>query len=52
MLKEIRNPDDRLVCRVDEHSGNIEILAKGWLTQIVRKPDGTVEITHHKKPAA
>jgi len=45
-MQEIRNPAGRLVCRVDESSGVVEILTKGILTRISRTPAGTFQITH------
>lgn len=50
-MKEIRNPENRLVCRVNEDTGNIEILEKGWVTSIRIKPGIKVEISHRQKDA-
>ena len=51
-MSEIRNPENRLVYCIDEKAQAVERLEKGWITRIEFKPDGTVEITHHKKLVA
>lgn len=51
-MKEIRNPDNRLVYCVDEEAKAIERLEKGWITRIEFKYDGTVKVTHQKQTAA
>ena len=51
-MKEVRNPADRLVCRVNEITGAIEILEKGWVTFIQLKPNMVVEISHRPKEVA
>jgi hypothetical protein len=48
-MTEIRNPDGRLVCRIDMTHGNIEILEKGWITIIRLETDGKVSVTHCQK---
>ena len=45
-MKEIRNSDGRLVCRIDETAGIIEIYTKGCLTRIQWTPEGKLKITH------
>jgi len=50
-MREIRNSDGRLVCRIDESAGIIEIYAKGCLTRIQWIPEGKVRITHTRKKA-
>jgi hypothetical protein len=47
-MQEVRNPDKRLVCNIDEKTGAVEILEKGWITKIIRNADGTIKITHCK----
>jgi len=51
-MREIRNPENRLMYCVDEKSKAVERLEKGWITPIEFKPDGTFEITHRKKPTS
>jgi len=50
-MRDIRNTDGKLVCRVDEIGGIIEIVHKGCKTLIRFKPDGTTEVINIK-PAA
>jgi len=50
-VKEIRNPANRLICRINEVTGNIEILEKGWVTSIQIKPGTKVEVSHRQKDA-
>ena len=45
-MREIRNSDGRLVCRIDEAAGIIEIYIKGCLTRIQWMPEGKVRTTH------
>jgi len=47
-MKDIRNPDGRLICRIDDNSSTIEILEKGWVTLIQLKGDGFY-INHYRK---
>jgi len=51
MLREIRNPDRRLICRIGETSDGIivEIQIKGIITTITLTPEGKVRITHTRK---
>ena len=53
-MREIRNSDGRLVCRIDEAAGVIEIYIKGCLTCIQWVPGGKAKITHarQKVPSA
>jgi len=51
-MREIRNSDGRLVCRVDDASGTVEIKIKDCITLIKLNPDGTTEIINVKNPAA
>lgn len=51
-MNEVRNLDGKLVCRIDDASGIIEIKVKDCITQIKVNPDGSTEITNHKNPAA
>jgi len=50
-MREVRNSDGRLVCRVDDATGTVEISVKGCVTTINRKEDGTTEIIHSKRTA-
>ena len=50
-MRDIKNADGKLVCRMDEKSGIIEIVHKGCRTLIRIKPDGTVEIVNTKTAA-
>ena len=50
-MREIRNSDGRLVCRIDEVSGTVEIIVKGCVTLIERSKDGKVNIINRKQPA-
>ena len=43
-MTKIRNLGGKLVCRLDEKAGLVEIVAKGFKTLIKIKPDGTAEI--------
>lgn len=45
-MKEVRNPDGRLVCCIDEITGKIEILEKGWITVIQYTRDGAFKVRH------
>lgn len=51
-MSEIRNLDGRLVCRVDDTTGTVEIKIKDCITLIKVKPDGTTEVINRKDPAA
>jgi|GEM_PF-4773788 len=51
MKEEIRNPDKKLVCCIDEATGRVEILLKNWMTVIQFNHDGTKEISHYLKSA-
>jgi hypothetical protein len=50
-MSEVRNPDKRFICTVDAKNRVVERLEKGWITRIEFKDDGTVAVTHYKKPA-
>ncbi len=43
-MQDIRNTNGKLVCRLDEKAGVVEIVHKGCRTLVCFKPDGTVEI--------
>ncbi|NLH45850.1 MAG: hypothetical protein GX451_06970 [Acholeplasmataceae bacterium] len=43
-MRDIRNARGKLVCRLDEKAGIVEIVHKGCKTLIFIKPDGTAEI--------
>jgi hypothetical protein len=48
---EIRNSDGRLVCRIDERAGEVEIKAKGCVTLLKLQPDGTISVVNIKETA-
>ncbi len=50
-MREIRNSDGRLVCRINERTGAVEISVKGCVTLIQRTHDGKVEVVNRKKTA-
>jgi len=43
-MQNIRNIQGKLVCRIDETQGIVEIVRKGYKTLIHFKPDGTAEV--------
>lgn len=45
-MKEVRNKDGKLVCRVDADQKLVEIVRKGVLTTLRFARDGTVEVLH------
>ncbi len=47
-MREIRNSDGRLVCRIDERTGVVEICIKGCKTVIERDSDGNISIVNTK----
>jgi len=54
-MRDIRNSDGRLVCRIDESARVIEIGVKGCLTRIKWDADdssGKFRVTHIPKKAA
>lgn len=51
-MREIRNSDGRLVCRIDDATGTVEIKIKDCTTLITVNSDGTTEVTNLKNPAA
>ena len=51
-MREIRNIDNRLVCRIDEDTGTIEIKIKDCTTLIKRNQDGKCAVINTKEPAA
>ena len=48
-MREIRNSDGRLVCKIDEHTGAIEISVKGCVTVIKQTKDGGIKVVNKKK---
>jgi predicted NAD/FAD-binding protein len=50
-MREVRNSDGRLVCRIDEATGTVEIRIKGCVTRIERRPDGKMIIVNTGKTA-
>jgi len=50
-MREIRNSDGKLVCRIDEITGTVEIVVKGCVTLIERAEDGEIKVVNHKKSA-
>ncbi len=51
-MSEIRNLDGKLVCRVDDASGIVEIKIKDCITLIKVNQDGTTKVINRKKTAA
>ena len=49
MMYEVRNSDGRLVCRIDEHTGAVEISIKGCATLIKRNVFGKIRVINTKK---
>ena len=47
-MNEVRNLDGKLVCRIDDVLGIIEIKVKDCITQIKINPDGSTNIINHK----
>jgi hypothetical protein len=45
-MREIRNAEDRLVCRIDEAAKVVEICVKGYCTLIEFKSDGEIVIVN------
>ena len=43
-MKDIKNCQGKLVCRVDEKARIVEIIQKGYKTLICFKADGTAEV--------
>jgi len=43
-MREFRNSDGRLICRIDESTDTIEISIKGCVTLIKRDSEGTYYI--------
>ena len=50
-MREVRNNDGRLVCRIDESAGTIEICIKNCVTLIHWNPSGKPQIINTKKAA-
>lgn len=48
-MREVRNSDGRLVCRINERTGEVEIRIKGCVTLIQRTQGGEISITNSKK---
>jgi hypothetical protein len=48
-MKDIRNIQGKLVCRVDKASKSVEIVVKGCVTVIHFSDDGKVNVTHTNK---
>lgn len=51
-MSEIRNLDGKLVCRIDDESGIVEIKIKDCITLIKVNPDGTTKVINQKSTAA
>jgi hypothetical protein len=45
-MREVRNLDRKLVCRVDEAKGIVEIALKDCKTLICLAPGGKIEVTN------
>lgn len=50
-MREVRNSEGRLVCRINERTGTVEICIKGHVTLIERMPNGKFKVTNSKKVA-
>ena len=50
-MREIRNSDGRLVCKVDERTGAVEIIVKGCITTVERTQDGKIKVVNSKEAA-
>ena len=48
-MHDIRNSDGRLVCRIEESTGTIEISIKGCITWILPDLDGSYYIINISK---
>ncbi len=48
-MKEVRNSQGKLVCRIDKPSRTVEIAVKGCITTIRFTDDGNINITNMKK---
>ncbi|MDR1538126.1 MAG: hypothetical protein LBU32_09060 [Clostridiales bacterium] len=51
-MQEVRNSDGRLVCRIDDATGTVEIRIKDCTTLITRTPDGKTEVINTKNSVA
>lgn len=51
-MSEIRNLDGKLVCRIDNQSGIVEIKIKDCITLIKVNTDGTTKVINQKSTAA
>ncbi|KUK53259.1 MAG: Uncharacterized protein XD78_1340 [Desulfotomaculum sp. 46_296] len=45
-MQDVRNIQGKLVCRIDEKAGIVEIVHKSCKTLIHFRPDGTAEVTN------
>ena len=45
-MREIRNKDGRLVCKINDTTGAIQIINKGCVTLIERDDDGEFKISN------
>jgi len=43
-MRDIKNSNGKLVCRIDEEASIVEIVHKGCKTLIRFNPDGTAEV--------
>lgn len=50
-MMDVRNLNGKLVCRIDETQGVVEIVHKGCKTVIYFKPCGTAEVINTEKAA-
>lgn len=50
-MREVRNSQGKLVCRVDKASKTVEIILKGCTTLIRFSDDGTVRVTNKDNAA-
>lgn len=43
-MTDVKNANGKLVCRIEEDTKTVEIVHKGYRTQVHFRPDGTAEI--------
>ncbi len=51
-MREVRNSDGRLVCRIDEITGEVEIRIKGCITLIKGISHNRIEVVNLKTKVA
>ena len=50
-MRDIRNSQGKLVCRIDKTSKTVEIAVKGCITVIQFSDDGTISVINKNKAA-